>query len=152
MNADRKSESEARPHRAADTVGSMTPLTLAAIDEAFHRAFALDTCAEDDLPFWTIDNPSRGHCAVAALTLNDLLGGDLLLAEVERDDVKVGYHYWNSLAGVEVDMTRAQFFEGEVVLPAQVVKRPPGPPKTYADQYDRFRHRVNEALGVSSPS
>ncbi len=126
----------------------MRPITLAAIESAFAAACSKDLCAEDDLPFWSAENPSRGHCAIAALTLNDLLGGDLLLSTVERDGVQVGVHYWNRLAGVDIDMTRAQFLPGEVVTSPELVTRPPGRPKRYAEEYDTFRHRVGESLGV----
>ena len=126
----------------------MQPLTLNRIQAAFDASFALDTCSEDDLPFWTVDNPSRGHCAVAALTLHDLIGGDLLLAIVERDDVQVGYHYWNRLAGVDIDLTRDQFIPGESVSAPNVVVRPPERPGNYAEQYDVFRRRVGQQLGI----
>lgn len=129
-------------------VVGMTPITLEAIETAFLAAFSEDLCAEDDLPYWSSDNPARGHCAMAALTLNDLLGGDLLLATVDRDGVQVGYHYWNRLAGVDVDLTRAQFLPGEVVNAPEVVIRPPGRPTYYAEEYDTFRSRVGESLGI----
>lgn len=126
----------------------MRPLTLAAIESAFAAAFAVELCAEDDLPFWSPENPSRGHCAIAALTLNDLLGGEMLLATVTRDGVEVGYHYWNRFAGVDVDLTRGQFLPGEVVNSPEAVVRPRGRPARYAEQYDLFRARVGESLGL----
>lgn len=121
-------------------------LTLAAIEAAFRAAFARETCAVDDLPFWSEDNPSRGHCAVAALTLNDLLGGDLLLATVARNGVDVGYHWSNRLAAVDIDLTADQFLPDEVVGKPEVMVRPPGRPRLYADQYDLFRSRVGQIL------
>lgn len=128
----------------------MSPSSLSTIESAFRAAFAKETCSEDDLPSWTPENPSRGHCAVAALTLNDLVGGDLLLATVERDGVQTGYHYWNRLAGIDVDLTRDQFLPGEVVGSPEVVTRPPGRPNHYGEQYDAFRSRVAETLGIEN--
>ncbi len=122
------------------------PTNLAAVEAAVRSAFARDTCSPDDLPTWTADNASRGHCAVAALTLHDLFGGDLLLATVHRHGVQTGYHWWNRLAGLDIDLTRDQFFADEVVGPPQVKKRPTGRPGAYADQYDIFRRRVVTAL------
>lgn len=130
----------------------MDSVTLAAIEGAFANAFSKDTCSEDDLPFWNPANRSRGHCAVAALTMHDLLGGDLLVAEVERDDQKVGVHYWNRLAGIDVDLTREQFLDNERVLSPRVVARPAGRPTHYAEQYDLFRDRVSVGLGIEITS
>lgn len=124
----------------------MEPFTLIAVEQAFGAAYGRDTCAEDDLPFWSATNPSRGHCAVAALTINDLLGGDLLVATVETDGKQTGYHWWNRLNGVDLDMTRTQFLPNEVVGQPDVLVRPQERPKHYADQYDMFRSRVFAAL------
>jgi hypothetical protein len=128
------------------------PLTLGTLESAVRVSFARDTCAEDDLPSWTPENPSRGHCAVAALTLNDLLGGLLLRAEVHRDGLHTGYHWWNRLAGVDVDLTADQFADDEVVGEPAVIERPPGRPRRYADQYELFQGRVLAALGIEGQS
>jgi hypothetical protein len=53
---------------------------------------------------------AHGPCGPTALVVQDLLGGDLLVADVtggtEHDEV----HYWNRFAGgVEFDLTREQF-------------------------------------------
>lgn len=127
----------------------MPPYTLSSVESAFQSSFSVDLCAEDDLPCWTTDDPSRGHCAIAALTLNDLLGGDLLVAEVYRDGNKTGYHYWNRLAGLDVDLTRDQFLDNEVVGEPDVVERPAGRPTHYAEEYDTFRARVFASLGIA---
>ena len=126
------------------------PLTLAAVEAAFRASFARDSCAEDDLPLWSPENPARGHCAVAALTVNDLFGGELLLATVERDGVRTGYHYWNRLAGLDVDLTADQFLPGEVINEPEALARPAGRPTMYADQYDAFRTRVFGELGLET--
>jgi hypothetical protein len=126
----------------------MGATSLAAIETAFRASFSRELCAEDDLPFWTDENPARGHCAIAALTLNDLLGGELLLARVDRDGQPVGYHYWNRLDGIDIDMTANQFNANERVGDPQVLVRPAGRPTHYGEQYDRFRTRVGEALGI----
>lgn len=128
----------------------MSPVTLAAVESAVRAAFSRDLCAEDDLPYWTPDNPSRGHCAITALTLNDLLGGDLLIATVSRDGVQSGYHYWNRLADLDVDLTCDQFLPNEIVGEPEVVARPESRPKRYGAQYDILRSRVYEALGLTS--
>lgn len=63
---------------------------------------------------------------MTALVLQDLLGGELLLAEVRNQDgTRQGVHYWNRLsADLEVDLTRDQFVHGETFAEPEVVPRP----------------------------
>ena len=104
--------------------------------------WAADTCDPVDLP-WSPSNPSRGQCGVTALVLHDHLGGELLVAEVLRDDgSRQGWHTWNRLPdGTEVDLTREQFAADEHVQEPRVVQRG-GPPRRCAEQYARLRARV----------
>jgi len=84
---------------------------------------------------------------VTALVVHDFFGGELLEAEVLfQNGSRQGFHYWNRLAGVEVDLTREQFKSQEVVQEPQVVERLPGLPWQAEDQYRLFRERVNVAL------
>lgn len=54
---------------------------------------------------WTSENPTHGQCAITALVVQDLLGGDLLRAKVNGAE-----HYWNRLPdSSELDLTRDQF-------------------------------------------
>lgn len=54
---------------------------------------------------WSPANPALGQCAVTALVVQDLLGGELLRGEVGNVS-----HYWNILpSGQEVDLTIGQF-------------------------------------------
>lgn len=69
---------------------------------AFLEAWNAETSAD---PSWTPDNPALGQCAVTALFVQDIHGGDLLRCEVPG-----GSHYWNRLpSGVELDLTAGQF-------------------------------------------
>ena len=122
------------------------PLDLAAIQAAFEAAFALDTCSPDDLPYWSAENPSRGHCVVASMVLNDLLGGQMVLAEVWRGDEQFGYHYWNRLAGVDIDLTGGQFLPNEEVRNPRPVDRDPTRATQYDEQYVLFKARVSREL------
>ncbi|MDR6320640.1 YunG family protein [Actinoplanes couchii] len=107
-----------------------------------------DTCDPEDLADWSVENPSRGQCGVTALVLQDLLGGELMLAEVHVDGVKVGYHYWNRFPdGREVDLTAGQFSPHEVVVGGEVQQRPSHPPRRCREQYELLRERVLGALG-----
>jgi hypothetical protein len=113
-------------------------------------AWARDTCDPVDVDDWSAANPARGQCGTTALTINDLLGGELLLAEVLRTDgSRQGVHWWNRLPdGTEIDLTREQFASHEVIqLPPRIVPRPSGPPKRAAEQYLTLKRRVLSALG-----
>lgn len=63
---------------------------------------------------------------MTALVVQDLVGGELLLADVYNHDGSTqGVHYWNRLAGgLEIDLTREQFSASEVVQSPSVVERP----------------------------
>lgn len=125
-------------------------LSLGEIDRAVRGSWAPDTCSPDDaerVP-WTPANPAWGHCDVTALVVNDLLGGDLVVGEVHVAGEQQGYHWWNRLpSGVEIDLTREQFRDGQVVTEGRVVERPPHPPRRRNEEYLRFRGRVRARLG-----
>lgn len=53
---------------------------------------------------WNPALPAAGQCAVTALVVQDLLGGGLL-----RGTASGRSHYWNSVDGTDVDLTREQF-------------------------------------------
>src|SRR3954468_204190 len=91
--------------------------SLDALEAAIRAAWSAASCDPVDLPDWSPANPARGQCGVTALVVQDLLGGELLIADVHRaDGTRQGVHYWNRFAGgVEVDLTREQFTQGEVI-------------------------------------
>jgi len=63
---------------------------------------------------WSSDNPLWGHCAVVSVLAQDVLGGKLLRASLEKDSRFgfMGSHYENRLGdGSELDFTRGQFGE-----------------------------------------
>jgi hypothetical protein len=125
-------------------------VSLAEVDAAMRASWASDTCSPDDaarVP-WAAGNPAWGHCDVTALVLHDLLGGELVMGEVHVDGEQHGYHWWNRLdSGVEVDLTREQFRDGQVVTRKEVVARPVGPVRRQRE-YELLRHRVLERLGL----
>ena len=126
---------------------SPTP-SLAAVTAAVEAGWGPDTCDPHDLPLWHAGNPARGQCGVTALVVHDLLGGELLLAEHDRDGARYGVHWWNRLPdGTEVDLTRAQLGPGEAVGRPEVVVRPAGPPVRARAQYELLRARVLAHLG-----
>lgn len=128
----------------------MLAVTLGDVEAAIRAAWSLETCDESDRNEWSKDNPARGQCGATALTLHDLLGGDLLVAEVLRPDgTRQGYHWWNRLiSGAQIDLTREQFAASEVVQEPRVVQRPSGLPRRGAGQYLRLRRSIFAALGI----
>ena len=130
--------------------------TLAELERAIRGAWSLDTADEDD--GWTPANPSRGQCDITTLVVHDLLGGDVLAADVLLDGRRVEAHMWNRLpSGLEVDLTREQFRSGEVRGEPTVRKRPatfePTHPRYHRyEQYLVLAERVRSALGLMRPA
>ncbi|WP_456901751.1 YunG family protein [Geodermatophilus sp. SYSU D00663] len=89
---------------------------LEQVTAAVRAAWCRETRDDSDLADWSPGDPARGQRGATALVLHDLLGGDLLLAEVRRTDgSRQGVHWWNRLpGGREVDLTREQFALHEV--------------------------------------
>ncbi len=107
-----------------------------------------DTCEPDYADRWLPDNPAREQCGVTALVVQDVLGGDLVLGEVQIDGVRVGAHYWNRLPdGAELDLTAGQFGPGEHVVGGRVVVRPADGPRRLRAEYELLRDRVARGLG-----
>ena len=132
----------------------MASFTREDIEAAVRAAWARDTCDPVDADDWSAANPARGQCGTTALTINDLLGGELLVAEVLRTDgTRQGVHWWNRLPdGTELDLTREQFASHEVIQQPRVMQRPSEPPRRAAEQYLTLKHRVLRSLGVTEAS
>jgi hypothetical protein len=97
--------------------------TLAEIENAIRASWGPDTVDKDD--GWTAENPARGQCDVTSLVVHDIFGGELLAAGVFRDGERVESHMWNRLpGGTEVDLTREQFRDGDVIGEPSVRERP----------------------------
>ena len=127
--------------------------TLTQLEQAIRDSWGADTADEDN--DWTPDNPSCGHCDVTALVVHDLLGGQLLGADVYLDRERVEAHMWNRLpSGIDVDLTREQFRRGELVGEPIVRHRTPAIAEPTHPRYHRYekylvlRERVRERLGL----
>jgi hypothetical protein len=91
--------------------------SLLELGTALEKAWSKDTSADPE--HWSLENPAWGQCAVTALLVQDLFGGDL-----RRAVIKGISHYWNILSSGElVDLTIQQF--GELSE-----GRPEGEPRT----------------------
>lgn len=131
----------------------MTAWSFLDLDRALRASWAADTASPDDVDDWHPDNPSWGHCDVTALVVQDLLGGEMVMAEVYvADGSQRGYHWWNKLAsGLELDLTLEQFRRGETLRNVQIKQRPPGPLPRRWDEYLLLRERVSAHLGPLPP-
>jgi len=71
----------------ADTLPPMT-FTLSELESAFRAGRGRDTTCLDaaTVARWTSDNPAHGQCGPTALVMQDLLGGNLLIADVTGGD------------------------------------------------------------------
>ena len=128
-------------------------LTLAQLEQAVREAWSLDTAEEGD--GWTPENPGRGQCDVTALVVHDLLGGEVLRADVYLDGERIEGHMWNRLvSGVDVDLTRDQFRRGEVIGEPTVARRTPAIADPAHPRYHRYEaylvlsERVRARLGL----
>jgi hypothetical protein len=111
--------------------------TLSEIEDAIRASWGLDTADEDD--GWTPDNPSRGQCDVTSLVVYDIFGGEILAAPVFRDGVQIEWHMWNRLpGGVEVDLTRDQFRNGEAIGEPSVRQRTTDIERSDHPRYHRY--------------
>jgi hypothetical protein len=128
--------------------------SLADLEAVIRRSWSAQTCDPADRADWSAANPALGQCGTTALVLQDLLGGELLTAEVHHaDGSRQGHHYWNRLAGgVEVDLTREQFRDGETIGPARVLARPPDLSDARVRvEYETLAAAVRRALGPRAP-
>ncbi len=93
----------------------MPTWTLSGIEAAVRSSWGPDTVfASADYLSRGNGKPSRGQCGTTALVIQRLLGGDLMVADVEFEGRVDGVHYWNvTPGGVEVDLTRDQFHPAE---------------------------------------
>jgi hypothetical protein len=129
-------------------------LTLANIEQAIRDSWSLDTADEDD--GWTPENPSRGQCDVTALVVQDLLGGDVLAADVFLDGTRIEGHMWNRLpSGCDVDLTREQFRRGETIGKPRIGRRTSAIADSAHPRYHRYAaylvlsDRVRDRLGLA---
>jgi hypothetical protein len=91
---------------------SIRATTLEETQAAIRAAWGRDTSADPEE--WSELNPARGKCAVTALLVRELLGGEILVANVLRDGRRVERHAWNRFpSGPTLDLTREQFVNGE---------------------------------------
>ena len=96
----------------------MVQITVEQVKSLLENSWSAETATGG---VWSPDVPSMNQCAVSALVVQDLLGGDLLRCKMTNGDS----HYWNCLPdGTETDLTVEQFehIEGQPVRETVVVR------------------------------
>lgn len=91
-------------------------LMLECVSESWNRETSYDPDG------WSEDNPSYGQCAVTALVLNDLLGGQIYRCVSYQLEKRVS-HYFNIIYNEIVDLTRGQFSDQTVFTFPEIVSR-----------------------------
>jgi hypothetical protein len=119
---------------------------LADVEQALRASWSMET--SDDPEGWTPENPALGQCAVSALVIRALYGGDIVIATVlDRDGERTpDGHAWNVLpSGEQVDFAFDQFLDGEQLGP-EIVTEPviDGDPR----RAHLLAERVSRLLGV----
>lgn len=117
--------------------------TLEEMERVIRSSWARET--SDDPDAWTPANPARGQCVGTALLVRELLGGEILVADVISGGEWVDRHAWNRLpTGVAVDLTRSQFTRGERLSEPVVTE----PVATHRSRYELLAVRVRERLAI----
>jgi hypothetical protein len=95
----------------------MNEFEIKKLEEAIKKSWDGKTCYPPLAGKWTIKNPSLGQCAVTALIVQDLFGGELMHCTHKN-------HYWNLLPDkTEVDLTRGQFPPNAIICFDKLVTR-----------------------------
>jgi len=107
------------PHIKA-CAGKKEDMLLKILEPLLAVAWCRETASPGCADAWSGGNPALGQCAVTALLVQELLGGELLRSIVDGH----GSHYFNRLpSGRDLDLTRGQFPEGTAVPPGEPVDR-----------------------------
>jgi hypothetical protein len=87
------------------------------IEAALRKAWCKETSFPHTRDKWSDDNKALGQCAVTALVIHDLFGGDFA-------NDKEHNHIWNILPdGTEQDFSREQFASDIQLFATRVLKR-----------------------------
>jgi len=123
--------------------------TLAEIERAVRAAWSTGTTfATEEYLARRPELPSRGQCGATSLFVHDLLGGDLMVADLATAGVVNGVHYWNVVDGETIDLTGDQFLPDETLSSPSVIPHPSLPfPAAACSAYLLLRRRALEVLG-----
>ena len=114
---------------------------------ALRNSFGVDTCYPAERQDWSKEIPSIGQCAVAALVVQEFLGGEIVY---DQNNI----HFWNCVDGIDIDLSRDQFPESVVIHESKIRERQEllfGPRAEAAETLIRYQilyGRVNNLLSA----
>jgi hypothetical protein len=83
-------------------------LLIDSLRNLFLKGWSAETCFPASKEKWTKENPTLGQCAITALIVNDLFGGQIV-------SNREYHHYWNILEdGTVIDFTKEQW--GDITI------------------------------------
>src|SRR5690349_24811046 len=87
--------------------------TQSEIERAIELSWSIETtyCVHD----YAARDPAWGNCAVTALLLQELLGGELMQGWATGPGQPGTAHYWNRIDGSDLDLTWRQFAQGTIL-------------------------------------
>jgi hypothetical protein len=130
--------------RTSRSTPTETPLGIALLRPVLSTCWSRET-AYHASGEWTPANPSYGQCAITALKVQELLGGELV--RVSAPDG--GTHYANRINGEIYDLTADQFRHPVDYRGAEVRSREQTLSSgATAERYARFSLGVDEALNA----
>lgn len=130
--------------------GATRDIPRDAVIRAIAASWSRDTSAVPEQ--WSDSNPAKGHCDVSSFVAWEHLGGDLVLGQVHLDGTFQEFHYWNRVDDVDLDLTRTQFKNGEVITEdsvldsAYLAEHQGAMRPELADRIAVFRETVNHRL------
>lgn len=110
-------------------------ISLEELAAALKRSWSIKTSSK-----WLKANPARGQCSVTALTVQELLGGEIMKTNAE------GYwHFYNVIDGKRLDFSESQF---DTILDYQDFpsSRTEALTDTTSEQYAELLMRTRRAL------
>ena len=79
-------------------------LTILTLENNLKKSWSAQTSSPRFRKNWTPHNITAGQCAITALIVNDLFGGQIKKCYIGEDP-----HYFNLVSNKIIDLTRAQF-------------------------------------------
>src|SRR5258706_1434031 len=86
-----------------------------------YDASSFDTCYPQVSSNWSANNKSWGHCALYALYINRVSGGELLSVDAVTSDGSIIPHIYNQIMGQEFDYSISQFKQGTKFINKRLV-------------------------------
>jgi hypothetical protein len=94
-------------------------ITLIQLEQIIREEWCAETAWKPSA--WESSKPAAGQCFSTSYVIQQLLGGEIVHAEVYPYHTPKQRHAWNRLpSGFELDLTREQFPEGQVLLPCEL--------------------------------